>query len=82
MFGRLHYINNKYVMQEIIEELVPGDLSDSETHKDDTEDSPDEVRDTCSQLMEEVLEEIPTATVSTRNKSVQLILRALDNLYN
>ena len=69
-------------MQEIIEELVPGDFSVSETQKADTEDTPDEVHATTAQSREEVKEEIPTATVITRNSNVQLILRALDNLYH
>ena len=72
-----------YMMQEIIEDLVsvPDDSSVGEPHKADVEEgSPEEVREISSQLMEEVIEELPTVNVTTRN-SVQLILRALDNLY-
>ena len=63
----------------MIEDLVP--VCVSETQKVDVEGSPDEARDICSQVMEEVLEGLPTVTV-TVNTSVQLILRALDNLYH
>ena len=72
-----------YMIQEIIENLVsvPDDSSVGELHKADVvEGSPEEVREISSQLMEEVIEELPTVNVTTRN-SVQLILRALDNLY-
>ena len=67
------------MMQEIIEELVPApdDRSVREPHKADV----DEVREISSQLVEEVIGELPTVNVATSN-SVQLILRALDNLYH
>ena len=64
----------------MIGDLVPV-CSVSNTQKEDGEDSPDEAHVICSELMEDVIGGLPTFTV-TANTSVQLILRALDNLYH